>query len=226
MQDVILYHSSRGGISGDITPSSRARCDFGKGFYLGTNPDQVKGLVSDAQDPVIYRVKLQLSKIQEDKILILDGMDWVYAVLVNRERVPDFLSTNLAKNIKEEMSKYDVIIGPIADDRMNEAIRQFENYALTDKGLMACLSAVDYGYQFAVKTQHACDLIEILYEKDLYGQELEYARQYTYEHRQESKNIIQQAQMKYQREGLFLNEIVDREKKKDFKQFKEDEWER
>lgn len=32
MQDVILYHGSRGGIEGGIKPVSRERCDFGKGF--------------------------------------------------------------------------------------------------------------------------------------------------------------------------------------------------
>ena len=35
MEDVILYHGSRGGIQGKIRPCSRLRCDFGKGFYMG-----------------------------------------------------------------------------------------------------------------------------------------------------------------------------------------------
>ena len=39
-KDIILYHGSRGGIDGDIAPISRARCDFGQGFYLGEEEKQ------------------------------------------------------------------------------------------------------------------------------------------------------------------------------------------
>ena len=35
---VILYHGSKSGIKGPIAPISRERCDFGKGFYMETEP--------------------------------------------------------------------------------------------------------------------------------------------------------------------------------------------
>ena len=34
---LILYHGSKKGITGDISPISRSECDFGRGFYMGTN---------------------------------------------------------------------------------------------------------------------------------------------------------------------------------------------
>ena len=34
----VLYHASRFGISSNIQPISRSRCDFGRGFYMGTDP--------------------------------------------------------------------------------------------------------------------------------------------------------------------------------------------
>lgn len=37
MKEVLLYHGSRGGVIGNIQPISRECCDFGKGFYMGTN---------------------------------------------------------------------------------------------------------------------------------------------------------------------------------------------
>ena len=37
-----LFHGSRAGIAGRIAPSSRAECDFGKGFYLGTESSHEK----------------------------------------------------------------------------------------------------------------------------------------------------------------------------------------
>jgi len=37
--DFVLYHASRTGIDGEISPRSRSECDFGKGFYMGTKAD-------------------------------------------------------------------------------------------------------------------------------------------------------------------------------------------
>ena len=37
---ILLYHGSKSGIVGDIAPKSREMCDFGKGFYMGTEPGQ------------------------------------------------------------------------------------------------------------------------------------------------------------------------------------------
>lgn len=55
MKDIILYHGSRGGIEGNIKPESREKCDFGKGFYLGENPMQVRGLICGDSDPVFMK---------------------------------------------------------------------------------------------------------------------------------------------------------------------------
>ena len=51
---VVVYHGSKRGLSGDIAPTSRASCDFGKGFYLGTDPAQPLTLICDEDKPVIY----------------------------------------------------------------------------------------------------------------------------------------------------------------------------
>lgn len=35
-----LYHGSKLGLKGAIKPESRAACDFGSGFYMGTESTQ------------------------------------------------------------------------------------------------------------------------------------------------------------------------------------------
>lgn len=42
---VTLYHGSGSGIRGAIAPISRERCDFGKGFYMGTDISQPLTLI-------------------------------------------------------------------------------------------------------------------------------------------------------------------------------------
>lgn len=51
--------------------------------------NQAKGLIYIDPEPMLYTVNLKLSEIPNDKILVLEGMDLVYAVLANarKERV-------------------------------------------------------------------------------------------------------------------------------------------
>lgn len=87
MEDKILFHGSRGGINGNIQPLSRFTCDFGKGFYMGTNIMQAKGIVSNDFDPYIYTLKFNLSEIPDNRILDLRNNDmWIYTILANRKK--------------------------------------------------------------------------------------------------------------------------------------------
>jgi len=208
MKNEPLYHGSRGGINGPIKPISRERCDFGRGFYMGEYPEQVKGLVIEDAMPMFYALEFKLSEIPDDKILVLDGMAWVYAVLACRKNVPEFSQLNIAKEIKKAIDDADVVIGPIADDRMNEAVKQFTNGALSDAGLLECLKHVDYGYQYVAKTDFACSKIEIISERDIYENEAEAIREYTKKKRAEGKNVVKQAIRDYRKEGRFLDEII------------------
>ena len=64
MDDIILYHGSRGGLEGSIRPISRVRCDFGKGFYMGESEEQAKGLIVEDSSPVLYTMKLKTGFMQ------------------------------------------------------------------------------------------------------------------------------------------------------------------
>lgn len=131
MDDMILYHGSRNGLKGHIKPCSRPNCDFGQGFYMGTNEMQTKGLICNNTSATSYVLKFRLSEIPENKILRLEDGDWVYAILANRKRVPEFNELRIAKNWLAKLKNYDVIIGKIADDRMNEAMTSFSHYLPT-----------------------------------------------------------------------------------------------
>lgn len=213
MKDIVLYHGSRGGIDGQIKPISRARCDFGKGFYMGTNPLQAKSLVIEDAEPVFYELKLKLSEIPDDRILMLKENDWINAILANRKRCEEFNSLYLAEEWINKLDDYDIVIGAIADDRMNEAMQRFSDYALTDKGLIACLQSVDYGFQYVAKSEFACSKIEVISERNIFGKEADDIRRYTAVKRAESRDIIRDMIIKYQREGLYLNEIILNERK-------------
>lgn len=96
MDDIILYHGSIGGLEGTIKPISRARCDFGVGFYMGDNEEQAKGLIVEDSSPVLYTLKFKLSEIPDNRVLKLQDKDWIYAVLANRRKIKDFSNLYIA----------------------------------------------------------------------------------------------------------------------------------
>lgn len=55
----------------------------------------------------------------------------------------------------------------------------------------------------------------ILDEKILYGKELADLCDYSITKRNQSKTIVNEIAKKYQRQGLFLNEIIENEKEKE-----------
>jgi hypothetical protein len=65
MKDIKLYHGSRGGIEGDIEPCSRLHCDFGKGFYMGTDKQQAKSLVCNEHAPVFIWLSSNCRKFRK-----------------------------------------------------------------------------------------------------------------------------------------------------------------
>lgn len=211
MEDVILYHGSKSGIIGNIQPESRRTCDFGKGFYMGTEPMQAKGLVTRFDNPQIYTIKFRLSEIPENKILKLDDDEkWLYMVLACRGAMTAKTSS-AAQKILSELKKYDVVIGKIADDSMREALNAFYENALTDKGLIACLQSVDFGIQYVAKTNFACSKIDILSQKRLVGMEKQNAAFYSVEMKHKCENVVEKMQEQFNGKGEYMHDILQKE---------------
>ena len=208
MSSIILYHGSRGGIDGAIKPVSRPRCDFGMGFYMGTNPDQAKTLVSTNQSPFFYKLELKLDALQQSRILRLDGMDWAYFVLYNRGRLDTVKKSPLYKKCASLAADKDLIIGPIADDAMNEVMSRFIHGDITDRAFLECIRGLNYGIQYVAKTAAACSCVNVLEKKPLYGKELEDAIQLSENRRREGKALADTMQRKYRREGKYFDEIL------------------
>ena len=61
---VTLYHGSKSGMRGAIAPVSRDRCDFGKGFYMGTDRTQPLTLICNYPGAKIYILSVDLSDLK------------------------------------------------------------------------------------------------------------------------------------------------------------------
>ncbi len=214
-KDVLLYHGSKGGLLGDtILPNSRKICDFGSGFYMGTQPSQAKALISVDIKPVLYHVRFMLSEIPEDRILTLNGLDWAYFVTYNRGKLEMLKNTPLYERISKIDEGKDVIIGPIADDSMREAMRRFTENELTDIAFLKCISSLNLGNQYVAKTPFACSKIKILSSRELVAGELQTALELSNQIYRDGSKLTRQFMAQYRRQGKYLDEIVAEEQER------------
>lgn len=107
---------------------------------------------------------------------------------------------------------YDVIIGTIADDSMSKVMEYFRNNLITNKTLEKCIKTVDLGTQYVAKTEFACSKIEILDCKEITYDMASEAKRAEEIKRLDSKQIIDKMIVEHRNEGLFLDEIIKREK--------------
>lgn len=207
---LILYHGSKRGIEGEIVPLSRDTCDFGRGFYLGTDPIQPLTLICDEIKPTIYTVKLNLSGL---KVLKVDlGIEWAMLIAFYREYMRDEKGSNVYKKYEKMADGYDVIVGYIANDRMYRVMKSFFDKELTDVALFHSLSSLDLGIQYACKSKKACDNIEIIGKRELSTLELCLLKEESARRRAEGINLTDEVLLKYRRSGEYFDEILRSEK--------------
>ena len=203
---LVLYHGSKKGITGDIAPISRDECDFGSGFYMGTNTLQPLTLVCNEDKPKFYTVELDMTGL---KVLTVEiGMDWAMLIAYYRKEMESAKGTPIYEKYAHMADGYDVIIGYIANDRMYTELSRFFNRTLTDVALINCLSALDLGKQYVAISDKACKQIKVLKEEALSQLELALLKDMSAERRKEGIALAEEIEVKYRREGKFFDEIL------------------
>ena len=106
---MLLYHGSKSGIVGEIAPKSREMCDFGKGFYMGTDPGQPLTLICDFEKSKFYVVSLDMKNL--DTIEIKAALDWAMLVAYHRGRMEQIKGTALYDKYSKIDAGKDIVIG-------------------------------------------------------------------------------------------------------------------
>ncbi len=205
-KSLIVYHGSKKGILGKIEPISRESCDFGRGFYLGTDPAQPLTLICDEDRPILYTMKLDLTGLKVLKVEM--NIEWAMLIAYYRGYMDEVKDSKIYKKYEKLADGYDVILGYIADDRMYRVMKSFFEKEITDVALIHSLSALDLGLQYVCKTQQACDHLEIVDKKELSPLELAILKDKSIVRRQEGIERTESILLKYRREGKYFDEII------------------
>lgn len=207
---ILLYHGSKSGIVGDIAPKSREMCDFGKGFYMGTEPGQPLTLICDFDKSKFYIVSIDTNAL--DAVEIKADLDWAMLVAFHRGRMDKIKGTSFYEKYSCIDAGKDLVIGSIANDRMFYVLDNFFMGNITDMALVNSLSALKLGKQYVATTEKACAAVRIEREIPLSMTERRFLQDESDANRQKGIALANDICKNYRREGNFFDEILDEAK--------------
>lgn len=204
--DVVLFHGSRNMIEGELSlMHSRDHVDLGTGFYTGDNYEQSLDFVSQNENSAIYLFEYDPSDL---RVLTLDvSLDWMLIILYNRELLEEYKDTELYKKIKVYCEGYDVVVAPIADNRMFSTIESFFNMEITTEQAIHALNALRLGKQIVFKTEKGLKHLKML--EKLYISKPEREASFTRKRDiiKNGENYIRDVYSQYLRKGLYISEV-------------------
>ena len=203
----MLYHGSKAGIEGEIALLSRDKCDFGKGFYMGTQPEQSLTLICDFDKSKFYVVSIDLKGL--DVLDVPADIEWAMLVAFHRGKMDQIKGSAFYKKYKDMSSSYDIVVGSIANDRMFYVLDNFFLGNITDLALVNSLSALQLGRQYVCVTEKACKAVRIEKEIELSHLERKCLQKVSEENRAKDVSLADDICRNYRREGLFFDEIIE-----------------
>lgn len=206
---ILLYHGSKSGIVGDIAPKSREMCDFGRGFYMGTEPGQPLTLICDFEKSKFYIVSIDAKEL--DAVEIKADLDWAMLVAFHRGRMDKITGTSFYEKYSRIDAGKDLVIGSIANDRMFYVLDNFFMGNITDMALVNSLSALKLGKQYVATTEKACAAVRIEREIPLSMMERRFLQDESDRNRQKGIALANEICKNYRREGNFFDEILEKQ---------------
>ena len=201
----ILFHGSKNGLSEVNVFGSRDNCDFGKGFYLGQKYNQALSFVCEYEKASVYSFRYSFDGL---KIIEFDcSIDWMLAICFFRGTIKKFAESGMVQGIVKRIEEADVIIAPIADNKMFYIMSQFAEGEINADVALHSLSASGLGLQYIIKTEKAlkkCIPIERYY---LSAPEREDCRKTLIERGYEIDTKLKLAKREF-KEGLYIEELL------------------
>ena len=174
IKEKILYHGSGQVVETPDLNHSREDIDFGAGFYLTEDKYIAKKWACTKRNSYVSEYKLDLSglKVYQFKL----DKEWLKYVVDNR-----------LFNLNKDYDKYDVLIGPTADNKLYDTLQDYLDGYINEKQAIKYLNIVGYSNQIVLKSDDAIKQIEFIIASKIHNLEKEQLRNLV---KNERKQII------------------------------------
>ena len=171
-----LYHGSNIAIDNINLAMCRPYKDFGQGFYLTDIEEQAEKMAIRVariygEKPIvnIYEIDDDFKDFKDLKDLKIKNFgiqtteEWARFVMNNRSRV----FTDIKNVLCNKDNKYDIVIGPVADDNMALLFRQYENEIIDFETLVKGMIYKETSSQYSFHTEKSVKLLRKVMSKDV-----------------------------------------------------------
>lgn len=203
-QDV-LFHGSKNGLSEITVTGSRDRCDFGQGFYLGENYSQALAFVCENEKSSVYSFKYSVDNLKVKRFAC--SLEWMLAICCYRGTLGDFTQSKMVRQIIAETEDSDVIIAPIADNKMFYIMAQFTDGEINADVALHSLSASSLGSQYVFRSEKALKKLVPIEKYYLCRPEREECKARLNERSYEIDTKLKLAKREF-KNGLYIEEIL------------------
>lgn len=148
-----LYHGSTEDITKIDLSKSKPNKDFGRGFYLSAEKEQADKLAEYKAfqfggEPTLNVFEFDERKLSDSSIEVLkfDGYSKEWA---------DFVFANRNSKTGESIHNYDIVVGPIANDRVGVQVRRYMEHEISLETFLENLKymkGVTFQYFFGTET--------------------------------------------------------------------------
>jgi hypothetical protein len=155
-----LYHGSNIAFESIDLTKSRPNKDFGQGFYLTESKEQAQRMAEQkvllfGGHTIVMAYELDETCLNNESLAIkkFDNYteEWAEFVLLNRNR-----------KSKAKLHNYDIVIGPIADDKVGVQLFRYMKEYIDLTTLVKKLQYIEITIQYYFGTERAVNLLKRL----------------------------------------------------------------
>ena len=201
----VLFHGSKNGLTEVAISGSRDNCDFGKGFYLGETYNQALSFVCEKEKSCVYSFRYSLAELKIKRFEC--NLEWMLAICYYRGTLGEFSLNSKVRQIVTDVEAADVVIAPIADNKMFYVMAQFTEGEINADVALHSLSASKLGLQFIFKTEKALQNLIPIEKYYLSNPEREDCRKFLNERSYEIDTKLKLAKREF-KTGLYIEEIL------------------
>jgi len=204
----ILFHGAKKPFSMpvDYKTYSKNNNDFGIGFYLGETFEQAANYISFIDMKKVYCFKLNLKDLKIYKFNV--DIDWMISIAYYRGWLEEYKNSPIIKNIINKTSECDVIIAPIADNRMFDIITEYVEGTITDEQCRYALAATNLGFQYVLRTNKAICNLELIKEMFVCRKEKEECIEKRISLTNNGLQKVKMARIEYKGKGKYIEEVL------------------
>lgn len=159
-----LYHGSNQIINEiDLKQSHRGK-DFGQGFYLSPDLQQAKDMALTTVEREGFGEPAVTTFVFDETVLSTNSELRVKLFSAYSEEWAMFIVANRTNRTDVPIHDYDIVCGPIANDRVGPQVRRFQNGWIDAQQLVEELKFVKPTFQYFFGTPKAIQLLNRISE--------------------------------------------------------------